>query len=131
MDVQRRHVQTGKFNFVTLLVLVVVVGGAYAGYQFIPVYIENSQITRLVQKAANNWVNMEPDLKKVRSSLQYDLDVGQVESITADDVEFARDSKDHVEAWVDYEVVIRHPWKKVTRLPFSVFQEAERGIPLE
>ncbi len=130
MNLRKRQGQAGRINIVTVIVLAAIVFAGYMGYKFIPVYIEKSRISRLVKMAGNNWMNMEPSLKKVREELQYNLDQADVEDITADDVQFAPGATEREgEVWVEYEVEVEHPFGiKPTVLEFYIHHDVKRGM---
>ncbi len=125
-----RKNQSGRFNLLTLFILLLLVVAGYAGKLYIPVYIEKSRISRLVKQAANQWANVTPSLDEVKKQLEYNLEVAQVTSITAQDVNFARTRDNEVQAWVDYEVEITYPYDilEPTVLTFSITHTAEQSV---
>ncbi len=125
-----RQNQRGKFNLFTLFLILVLVVAGYAAKLYIPVYIEKSRISRLVKQAANQLANVTPDIDEVKKDLAYNLEVAQVTSITAQDVNFAWINDNEVQAWVDYEVEIDFPRDILEPrvLSFSITHTAERSV---
>ncbi len=125
-----RKNQRGRFNLFTLFLILLLVVIGYAAKLYVPVYIEKSRVSRLVKQAANQLANVTPDVDEVKKDLAYNLDVAQVTSITAQDVNFAWINDNEVQAWVDYEVEIDYPYDilEPTVLSFSITHTAERSI---
>ncbi len=132
MTDRRRRNQAGKFNILTLLVLLGIATGGYLGYKFIPIYIEKSRISRLVKQAGNQWMNVDPNLEKVRAELQRNLTDGGITYVTANDVNIAQINNEQAEVWVDYKVKVKHFWKiKSTRLKFKIHHKIKRTLATE
>jgi hypothetical protein len=113
-----------------VIVLAALAVGAYSAVRFVPIYIEKSRVNRLVKQAANSWINVTPSLDQVKKELQANLEMAQVEHITAEDVNFVKVSPTEVEATVEYQVTVKHPYNivKPTRLKFRVYHRATLAV---
>lgn len=125
---ERNLMQRGASRLVNFLTLAALVVGGYWGVRLVPLYIEKYRIDNIVTQAANQWVNVTPNVEEIRRDVNRKLKDAQVSRVSADRFVFDRFSETEVQVSVKYKVTLRHPWGilKPTKLDFRVSHRAKR-----
>ena len=107
--IHRRRSERGEFNFVTVVLVLGLLGSVYWGWRFGPIYLEANRAQRLTRQAMKYWLNVDSRMEMVKKNLQMDLNEAMVESITAEDVTFEMVDSQTARAYWYYEVEVTHP----------------------
>lgn len=128
MKSKRIRSQRGASRLVNFLTVLTIVVGGYWGIRLGPLYIEKYRIDNIVTQAANQWVNVTPNVEEIRRDVNRKLKDAQVNRVSADRFVFDRFSESEVQVSVKYKVTLRHPWGilKPTKLDFRVSHRAKR-----
>lgn len=117
-------------NLLSLLVFAVLI---YAAARTGPLFLERYRIDSLAQKAANQWMNVTPNLEMVKRDMQHELEVQHIDRVAADDFTFMKPSEHEVIVSVDYSVSIHHPYNvlKPTPIKFHIERRARHRVELD
>lgn len=116
-------------NILSLLLLALLI---YAGAKTGPLFLERYRIDSLAQKAANQWMNVTPNLEIVKRDLQLGLEQQHIKRVGAEDFDFIKVTDREVVVTLDYSVQIAHPRNivKPTVLKFHIERRSIHRVDL-
>lgn len=114
--------EAGKFNFVTLLLLLIVAGAIYAAILFAPPYIDNGKLEEKMRMVAN-LAHRQKDDTKLRHELERELKMIELD-LPYEAIKIERDPVGG--KWIDINIdyareVELVPFGKIVTLNFSSF----------
>lgn len=128
----RKRAQRGDSNISNILALLIFILLLYGGAKLGPLYLEQYRIGQAAQAAANQWVNLTPNLRVVQDDLQTRLDAARIKRLAATDFNFSRVTDADVQVEVRYTATIRHPYDiiKPSKLNFNIRKSATRSVSI-
>jgi len=125
--------QRGSSRIGNLLSLLIFAALMYAAARTGPLFLERYRIDSLAQKAANQWMNVTPNLEMVKRDMQHELEVQHIDRVAADDFTYTKPSEHEVIVSVTYSVSIHHPYNvlKPTPIKFHIERRARHRVELD
>ncbi len=106
-----RRQEPSSFNLVSLLMLLFVVGVAYLGWKYVPVYWQKQQIQEMMMSEVMLANRRDDDKLREQILRKMAMDFGY-EELLPEDVEISR-TEGWIEATVYYQVNVEHYYDKV------------------
>lgn len=128
----RMRRQRGSNSMSNVMAMLIFVLLLYAGAKVGPLYLEQYRIGQAAQAAANQWVNVTPNLRVVQDDLQTRLDAAKIKRLAATDFSFSRVTDSEVQVEVRYTATIRHPYDvvKPSKMNFTIRKSATRSLSI-